>query len=191
MLSIPLPPPAPLSLLLIHRAHLLPPTPPLSPPIPWTFTHTANYAIIEVHLGVLYLLLTPLTPPFLLLSPRDHLTLLTPPFLSPILQACHCRPQILGRIVPSTSSAKSFGNVVESSGPSFSADAPVVVVNSAGQSAWYRRLSPSCRSLGRIVSNYFPTTTPLPLPITQVHLPPPTPTSLTLIPQALCHSIEI
>ena len=57
-----------------------------------------------------------------------------------------------------------------------SANASVFVVNSAVQSVWHRQLSPSCRSLMRIVSNSFLPMPPFLLPIPQAFLPLPTPT---------------
>ena len=80
---------------------------------------------------------------------RPVIAIPQPLLLSPNpLQLC-CRLRSLGRVIYSSSSA----------------DASIVVVNSAGQSAWHRQLSPSCRYLRRIVSNSFPPTPLLSLPI--------------------------
>ena len=57
----------------------------------------------------------------------------------------------------------------------------ILVVDFSGQSAWHHQLSPSCRSLRCIVSNYFPLTPPLSLLITQSCIPPPT-TALSRYP---------
>ena len=64
--------PTTLSSLLIPRAHLTLPTPPLSLSIPWACTHTATSAVRYVHSDALYLILPQLTPP--LLSPRTWAT---------------------------------------------------------------------------------------------------------------------
>ena len=65
--------PTPLSLLSTH----------------WARKHTAASAVGEIHSDALSLLITLPMPPLLLLIPRAHLPLPTPPSLLPIIQACH------------------------------------------------------------------------------------------------------
>ena len=81
-----------------------------------------------------------------------------PPLLYPNYFRLSCRLRSLGRVFYSSSSA----------------DTSVAVVDSTSQPVWHRQLSLSCRSLKRIVSNFFPSMPMLSLPIPWARLPLPT-----------------
>ena len=89
MSYIPCPPLTPPLSSLSPRARLSPLTPTVLSSIPWDCKHTAASAGIDVHLGMLSLLLTPPKPPSSLLSPQAQFPLPTPPSLSSILHASH------------------------------------------------------------------------------------------------------
>ena len=133
--------------------------------IPWSRKHTTASAVGDVHLVTSSPLLPKTKPPLWSSITWYHLPLVMPLPLWQIPHTHH-RDSADFIVVP-----KSSPPLLSSSIPCTrciflsSADFSVVVVNSAGHSAWHRQLSPSCTSLWRIISNYFPPTPPLLLPI--------------------------